>query len=292
MKSINLALSSFSIDLSNEKIETFGYFPEQSVKEEQSAVVCEGRINVSKTIKDDIFFEMEPLKITKKKEKIARNVTKNKNWIFKENDYSYENQLNLVNNLLIDLLKDQLNSNINYSEQTVEIFHLPSQDTEDSFSSTLRSDEKMNTDTINNYNDPNSSSDITIKDKKISVSCDEKIKEEVVVSREIYKKLSGYRYQDIKKGIYNFTLFVNILYVLKLLIESKLKCYYCNENVNVIYENRRDPSQWSLERIYNNEGHNCNNVVIACLKCNLRRKTMLMQRYVETKKMIKVLKLS
>jgi hypothetical protein len=113
---------------------------------------------------------------------------------------------------------------------------------------------------------------------------------EKVCFQEIQNKIAGYKYQDAKKNIHCPVQFVDVLYVLDILIESKLKCYYCNENVNIIYENKRDPKQWSLERINNFFGHNNNNVVIACLNCNLRRKTMMMQRYVETKKMIKVLK--
>ena len=155
-----------------------------------------------------------------------------------------------------------------YENQIKIIDNLLSYATANSFSSTLCSDEKM----------------INIE---TSIS-----KEEKIALREIYNKMSGYKYQDTKKNIYNPELFVNIFYVLKKLSESKLKCYYCNENIKVLYENKRDPIQWSLERMDNKEGHNCNNVVIACLKCNLRRKTMLMQRYVETKKMVKVIKLS
>jgi hypothetical protein len=205
------------------------------------SVACEG-----KSVKNVIFIPENSYLTPEISEKISipRKVTKHKSWIFQQKDYIYENQINIIDNLL-------------------------SYATENSFLSTL------------------CSLDASIKNIETSIS-----KEEKIALREIYNKMSGYKYQDTKKNIYNPELFVNIFYVLKKLSESKLKCYYCNENIKVLYENKRDPIQWSLERMDNKEGHNCNNVVIACLKCNLRRKTMLMQRYVETKKMVKVIKLS
>jgi hypothetical protein len=43
--------------------------------------------------------------------------------------------------------------------------------------------------------------------------------------------------------------------------------------------------QWTLERIDNDLGHNKNNVEIACLNCNLRRRTMYHERYLFTKEL-------
>ena len=52
----------------------------------------------------------------------------------------------------------------------------------------------------------------------------------------------------------------------KLLVKSKLFCYYCKNPVFILYENIRDPTQWTLDRIDNEQGHNEDNCVICCFK--------------------------
>ncbi len=110
------------------------------------------------------------------------------------------------------------------------------------------------------------------------------IKEKCLL-QELNKKIYGYKAQDMLKKLYDETKFVSIDYVLSLLIETELKCFYCKEDVNIIYEPIREPKQWSLERIDNSYGHNKDNVTIACLSCNLRRRTMYHERYVFTKQL-------
>lgn len=105
------------------------------------------------------------------------------------------------------------------------------------------------------------------------------------IQQQIHQKISGYRSQDILKNILNENLLIEFKDVLKLMIESNNKCYYCKEFVQVLYENVREPKQWTLDRIDNDLGHNKTNVAIACLQCNLRRKTMYHERYVFTKQM-------
>ena len=63
------------------------------------------------------------------------------------------------------------------------------------------------------------------------------------------------------------------------------KCYYCDNFVKIFYKQVRESNQWSIERIDNNFGHNKNNVTIACLNCNLKRKTMYHERYKFTKQL-------
>ena len=106
-----------------------------------------------------------------------------------------------------------------------------------------------------------------------------------LVLKEIQKKLSSYRSQDVIKDLYQQPLFVDIKTTISLLYESNLTCYYCREKVQVVYENVREPKQWSLDRIDNNHGHNRGNLLIACLTCNLRRGTMYHERYTFTKQM-------
>jgi RNase P subunit RPR2 len=98
-------------------------------------------------------------------------------------------------------------------------------------------------------------------------------------------KQSGYRSQDTLKGLYDPDRFIQIPRLIELLIESKLACFYCRKWATLFYENVRDPRQWSLERLSNAEGHNRDNVVIACLECNMRRRTMYYERYIATKQL-------
>ena len=99
------------------------------------------------------------------------------------------------------------------------------------------------------------------------------------------RKISGYRSQDQLKGIYDESRFVTFEHVVECMRSCALQCFYCKEGVQMVYEFVREPKQWSLERIDNAYGHNCDNVVIACLSCNLRRRTMHYERYVTTKQM-------
>jgi hypothetical protein len=107
-----------------------------------------------------------------------------------------------------------------------------------------------------------------------------------LIMQHISQKLNGYRSQDIKKGFFNAELFADKEYVLELLSKSLNLCYYCKSHVQVLYENVREPKQWSLDRIFNDQGHNKENLVIACLECNVSRKTMYHERYAFTKQMV------
>lgn len=98
-------------------------------------------------------------------------------------------------------------------------------------------------------------------------------------------KQSGYRSQDTIKGFYDPDRFIQIPDMLKLLADSNLSCFYCLKWTTIFYENVREPRQWSLERLSNAEGHNRDNVVIACLECNMRRRTMYYERYIATKQL-------
>jgi hypothetical protein len=107
-----------------------------------------------------------------------------------------------------------------------------------------------------------------------------------VIQQHITQKLNGYKAQDVKKGFHDPDKFADVEYVIQMLEESSNFCYYCKDSVQVLYENVREPKQWSLDRIYNNQGHNKGNLVIACLKCNLSRKTMYHERYAFTKQLV------
>jgi hypothetical protein len=103
--------------------------------------------------------------------------------------------------------------------------------------------------------------------------------------KQIEHKLYGYKQQDIKKHLFIESKLITFDETIVLLHKSALVCAYCDVNVFVLYENVRDPCQWSLDRIDNNAGHNADNLLIACLRCNLRRRRINMDSFMFTKKM-------
>ena len=108
-------------------------------------------------------------------------------------------------------------------------------------------------------------------------------KEYSFILSELKRKMTSYKQQDLTKDRYNSDAFINIDYVIQLLKESKLTCCFCSKNVFLLYGFTRDLKQWTLDRINNNEGHNLNNVLIACLECNLKRRTTNKDAFMFTK---------
>ena len=106
-----------------------------------------------------------------------------------------------------------------------------------------------------------------------------------LVKSQIRQKINGYRWQDIKKSIFCCSKFIDYEFVIELLKKSKGLCFYCQLNVQLIYDYIREPKQWTIERIDNTMGHNKDNVEISCLNCNLRRRTMHYERYLLTKQL-------
>ena len=109
---------------------------------------------------------------------------------------------------------------------------------------------------------------------------------------QIRYKLQGYKSQDYEKGIYSSDEFIDISGVIEKMVECRLNCFYCKNPCMLFYEYVRESTQWTLDRMDNSLGHNKKNVEIACLKCNLRRKTMHHDRYVKTKQMTHIRLLS
>jgi hypothetical protein len=110
------------------------------------------------------------------------------------------------------------------------------------------------------------------------------------IHQQIKNKLHSYRYQDIDKDILDNEHMMDLSGVLCKLQECNYTCYYCKSPVLILYENVREPRQWTLERLNNTLGHISGNVEIACLSCNLRRKTMKPERYLMTKNIKTVVK--
>jgi hypothetical protein len=109
-----------------------------------------------------------------------------------------------------------------------------------------------------------------------------------LLEREIDKKISSYKTQDINKNKYDGNN-INREETVEKLVASKLKCYYCKSNVLLFYNKVRDMEQWTLDRIDNNINHSNNNVIIACLKCNLQRRCQDKDKFLFTKQ-LKIIK--
>jgi hypothetical protein len=95
----------------------------------------------------------------------------------------------------------------------------------------------------------------------------------------LLKKYAGYKQQDIANTIYDTNWFITFDELLELLVSSKLICYYCRKACFIHYNDPLCHDQWTLERLSNDHGHNRNNVVIACLKCNLHRGTKSSEKF-------------
>ena len=93
-----------------------------------------------------------------------------------------------------------------------------------------------------------------------------------ILVQHIRHKLAGYKQQDVHKHHYCVDLFVTLDGVRDMLVESQCICHYCSDPVLVLYEHVLEHKQWTLDRIDNQQGHNKDNVVIACLRCNLKRR--------------------
>ena len=79
--------------------------------------------------------------------------------------------------------------------------------------------------------------------------------------------------------------FINLESVINKLIECELKCYYCQCEMNVLYDISREMRQWTVDRINNDLGHNIDNFYLACLDCNLKRRCRSDNKFLFTKQM-------
>ena len=112
-----------------------------------------------------------------------------------------------------------------------------------------------------------------------------------IIMQQLHAKRQGYKQQDVEKGLLDTDRFIETHQIVALLHACRLCCFYCKEPARLVYETVRDPKQWSLERIDNAYGHNAGNVEIACLSCNVRRRTIYHERYIATKQMAHIVKL-
>lgn len=111
-----------------------------------------------------------------------------------------------------------------------------------------------------------------------------------IIKKEIKNKLSSYQQQDKLKKRYDSEKFITYESTKELIKLNNCKCTYCNENLLILYKNKNEKKQWTLDRINNDIGHNNDNVVISCLKCNIQKRDRDHEKFAFTKN-LKITKL-
>ena len=106
-----------------------------------------------------------------------------------------------------------------------------------------------------------------------------------VIDKELKKKLSSYKQQDRVKKKHDADKFISMTSLVQKLVESQLKCHYCQDMVHITGDKKREKKQWTLDRVDNNLGHLEYNVEIACLDCNLKRRCIDKDKFMFTKRL-------
>jgi hypothetical protein len=111
------------------------------------------------------------------------------------------------------------------------------------------------------------------------------------ILQQINKKIYGYKHQDLHKNIFLEQEFITLPNVLQKMVDCELKCYYCQIEMNVLYDISREAKQWTVDRINNDLGHNTTNFYLACLDCNLKRRCRNDAKFLFTKQ-LKIVKIT
>ena len=119
--------------------------------------------------------------------------------------------------------------------------------------------------------------------KNSSENSTENSKEKEIILKEIENKISSYRQQDLLKKHFDEKEFITSEILIPKMVESNMKCYYCSCEMFILYENVREMSQWSVDRIDNSIGHNKDNFVLSCLNCNIKRRKRSSDKFLFSK---------
>ena len=106
-----------------------------------------------------------------------------------------------------------------------------------------------------------------------------------IAIQEINRKISSYKQQDTLKKLFDQAKFLKFESVIHKMIECELKCRYCQNEMNVLYDVSREMRQWSVDRLDNDIGHNIDNYHLACLECNLKRRRRTDEKFLFTKQL-------
>jgi hypothetical protein len=106
-----------------------------------------------------------------------------------------------------------------------------------------------------------------------------------IAIKQINKKIYGYKHQDILKKVLDENKFLTFESIIISMCNCQLKCRYCKKEMNVLYDISRELTQWSVDRVNNDKGHNIDNFHLACLDCNLKRRRRTDEKYLFTKQL-------
>ena len=106
-----------------------------------------------------------------------------------------------------------------------------------------------------------------------------------IAIQEINKKIRVYKQQEKIKKILDEDKFLTFESIINKMLECELKCRYCKLEMNVLYDISREMTQWSVDRIDNDKGHNIDNFHLACLECNLKRRRRTDEKFLFTKQL-------
>jgi hypothetical protein len=106
-----------------------------------------------------------------------------------------------------------------------------------------------------------------------------------IIIQQISQKISSYRSQDIIKKKLNNDKLITFESIINKMIECDLKCRYCKKEIIVLYNISREMTQWTVDRIDNDFGHNIDNFHLACLECNLNRRRRTDEKFLFTKQL-------
>lgn len=109
-----------------------------------------------------------------------------------------------------------------------------------------------------------------------------------IALQQIHRKLYGYAQQDHAKGTYCADQFLTLAGVLRAMLDCELLCHYCSVPMSVLYDLSREGTQWTVDRINNQQGHNADNFHLACLDCNLKRRCRNDQKFLSYKQLVLV----
>jgi hypothetical protein len=124
------------------------------------------------------------------------------------------------------------------------------------------------------------------KDEKDDEDEDDEInKVKKIMIQQINKKIYGYKQQDMLKKHFEEDNFVTFENILQKLVDCDLKCYFCKKEMDVLYDIMREMTQWSIDRIDNEKGHNIGNYNLSCLDCNLKKRRRSDDKFLFTKQL-------
>lgn len=123
------------------------------------------------------------------------------------------------------------------------------------------------------------------KDEQLDLLQKEEGQYYFLLVQQIERKIQSYKHQDMEKKRVDEKNFISLKGVIELLCNSHLSCYYCKEDIFILYKIVRENKQWTLDRINNDIGHNTGNVIISCLECNLKRRRQTKDNYLFTKQL-------